>query len=301
MKPLLLFTCSLFFLSAKTFAQQRKIIDVHFHARGAQRYGPAPPPNHMTGRVPTYKTDAEVVEQMYKRLKENGIVTAIASGQLSRVADFVKRDAKLFIPSFDFGDDGDNPLPDTNTFKQWYAEGKFLVFGELALQYDGMTITDPSLAPYLSICERLGIPVALHTGEGAPASPFTCCPKFRTVLGRPQTAEEVLIKYPKLKMQIMHMGYPYLDETLAMLHMYPNLYADIAVVNWAYPVATFHRYLKTLVDAGFGKRLMYGSDQMAWDDAIPLSVKNVESASFLTETQKQDIFYNNAKRFYGFK
>ncbi len=40
--------------------------------------------------------------------------------------------------------------------------------------------------------------------------------------------------------------------------------------NRAYTKATFYRYLKALIDAGFGKRLMYGSDQMAWDDAIPL-------------------------------
>ena len=40
---------------------------------------------------------------------------------------------------------------------------------------------------------------------------------------------------------------------------------------------------------------------MAWDDAIPLSIKNVEKAPFLNEKQKQDIFYNNAKRFYNLK
>jgi len=46
---------------------------------------------------------------------------------------------------------------------------------------------------------------------------------------------------------------------------------------------------------------MYGSDQMAWEDAIPLSIKNVENAPFLSEEQKQDIFYNNAARFYNIK
>jgi len=55
------------------------------------------------------------------------------------------------------------------------------------------------------------------------------------------------------------------------------------------------------MESGFGKRIMYGSDQMAWDDAIPLSIKTIENAPFLTEEQKQDIFYNNAAKFYNIK
>lgn len=298
---LLVATCFLLYNAVKSQPAKRQIIDVHFHARQFNDYGPVPPPNHMTGVTPSYRSNEEVVQVMLKRLKEAGIVKAIASGSLSRAWDFVRADSSLFIPALDYPDKQNSPLPDTNTFKQLFLSKKFQVFGELGLQYAGKTLADAEFAPYLAICERLGIPVAVHSGEGAPNSPFTCCPAFRTRLGHPQLIEEVLIKYPKLKVQLMHMGYPYLDQTLAMLHMYPTLYADIAVVNWAYPVATFHRYLKTLVDAGFGKRLMYGSDQMAWDDAIPLSIKNVEDAAFLSEEQKQDIFYNNAKRFFNWK
>ena len=53
--------------------------------------------------------------------------------------------------------------------------------------------------------------------------------------------------------------------------------------------------------AGYGQRLMYGSDQMAWPDAIGMSIERIEKAPFLSEAQKQDIFYNNAARFYGLK
>lgn len=283
------------------YAQKRKIIDVHFHARSANNYGTPPPPNHMTGRVPTYTTDHMVIEQMYERLKENNVVMAITSGSIERIKTFVSKDNKMFIPALDFPNEENSVMMDTSEFIKLFIEQKFRVFGELALQYEGKSLKDPDLQPYLRICERLGIPVAVHTGEGAPNTPFTCCPKFRTAFGHPQLIEDVLIKYPKIKLQLMHMGYPYLDETLSMLEVYPNLYADISVVDWAYPKATFYRYLQTLIDAGFGKRLMYGSDQMAWDDAITLSIKNVEDAPFLNELQKQDIFYNNARRFYNLK
>jgi predicted TIM-barrel fold metal-dependent hydrolase len=57
------------------------------------------------------------------------------------------------------------------------------------------------------------------------------------------------------------------------------------------------QYLRALVRAGLGKRLMFGSDQMVWPEGIGMAVEGIESASFLTEEQKRDIFYNNAVRF----
>jgi predicted TIM-barrel fold metal-dependent hydrolase len=50
--------------------------------------------------------------------------------------------------------------------------------------------------------------------------------------------------------------------------------------------------------AGFGKRIMFGTDQMFWPEAIGLAVQGVDSARFLTASEKRDIFYNNAVRFF---
>ena len=99
----------------------------------------------------------------------------------------------------------------------------------------------------------------------------------------------------------MHMGFPWLQETKAIMHIYPQVYADIGVLDWNRPASEFYNYLKSFMESGFGKRIMFGSDQMAWPDAIPLAIQNVENAPFLTEEQKQDIFYNNAARFYNIK
>jgi predicted TIM-barrel fold metal-dependent hydrolase len=63
------------------------------------------------------------------------------------------------------------------------------------------------------------------------------------------------------------------------------------------PRAAFYDYLKALVRAGLGKRLMFGSDQMVWPEKIGTAVEAIEQAPFLTEEQKRDIFYNNAARF----
>ncbi|PJJ61010.1 amidohydrolase family protein [Hymenobacter chitinivorans] len=280
----------------------RRIIDVHLHARAAADYGPTPPPNPVSGRVPAYRTDAEVVAVTLAELKRHHVVRAVTSGSQPRVAAYLAADPARIIGALDYPDNQHAPLPDTATFRRLFAEGQFRVFGELGLQYEGKTLTDPALEPYLAICERRGIPVALHTGLGFPGIAYNdCCRNFRTRLGNPQLVEEVLIRHPRLKLQLMHMGYPYLAETKALLYIYPQLYADISVTNWILPRAEFYSYLQALVTAGYGQRLLYGSDQMAWPDAIGLSIESVEKAPFLSEKQKQDIFYNNAATFYGLR
>jgi hypothetical protein len=57
------------------------------------------------------------------------------------------------------------------------------------------------------------------------------------------------------------------------------------------------RHLQGLMEAGLGKRVMFGSDQMEWPEAIGLRVEAIESAPFLTPAQRRDILYHNAARF----
>ena len=284
-------------LSQNIYAQ-RRIIDVHFHSRSAGDYGEIPPPNPVTGKKPNALTNEEICRSNIALLKKYNVVKVISSGSISRNDDYAKVEGQRFISSLEYPDHQNNPLPDTTTFVRLFEAKKFFVFGELGLQYEGRTLDDPKLEPYLAICERLEIPVTIHTGEAAPNTPYTCCPKFRIGFGRPLSIEPVLIRHPKLKIQLMHMGYPFLEETKAILNVYPQVYADLSAIDWLVPVAEFHNYLKSLITAGFENRLMYGSDQMIWEDAIPLSIKNIENAPFLTNLQKEKIFYSNAARFY---
>ena len=82
---------------------------------------------------------------------------------------------------------------------------------------------------------------------------------------------------------------------IMLLYSHPQLYVDIAVLNWYHPRPDFHRYLRTLVEAGFGKRIMFGTDFVVWPDAIPIAIDSIHSADFLTNEQKRDIFYNAAR------
>jgi predicted TIM-barrel fold metal-dependent hydrolase len=95
----------------------------------------------------------------------------------------------------------------------------------------------------------------------------------------------------------MHAGYPMLDEMQALLYAHPQVYVDVAAIVWHMPREGFYRYLEALVDAGFGDRIMFGSDQLRWPGLIERSIAVIEEAPFLSEEQKRDILYNNAARF----
>jgi predicted TIM-barrel fold metal-dependent hydrolase len=75
------------------------------------------------------------------------------------------------------------------------------------------------------------------------------------------------------------------------------VYVDVGSIVFAEPRAAFYRYLQRIVEAGFGNRVMFGSDQVIWPDVIERAIASIEAAPFLTEEQKRDIFYNNAARF----
>lgn len=271
------------------------IIDVHIHAFGWNHMGSPPPPNPVTGKVPASRTDREFMDAVLAELKRYNVVKAIAAGPRQSVLRWLAADSGRFIGGTIIA--RDFPLLDLDGIREDFRAGRLGVMGELALAYSGVAPNDPRLEPYWALAEELDIPVGLHTGLAPPNTPYRCCPQFRTSLGNPALFEDVLVRHPKLRVYLMHAGYPFLQETIAIMHMYPQVYADVGAIVWTRPRAAFHHYLQALVREGFAKRLMFGSDQMIWPEALGMAVEGIESASFLTEEQKRDIFFHNAVRF----
>jgi uncharacterized protein len=94
----------------------------------------------------------------------------------------------------------------------------------------------------------------------------------------------------------MHAAWPMRDEMIYMLYMHPQLYVDVSVLQYAVPRAAYYDYLRDLVEAGFGKRIMFGSD--GGPQFLKQGIEAIEQAPFLDESHKRDILYNNAARFF---
>jgi hypothetical protein len=116
-------------------------------------------------------------------------------------------------------------------------------------------------------------------------------------MGNPLLLEELLAKHPKLRLWIMHAGYPMIDNLLTLLQTNSHVYVDVAGFIWSYPIKEVNGYIQRIVDAGFEDRVMFGTDQLIWPKLMATSISVIQNADYLTPQQKRDILYNNAARF----
>jgi hypothetical protein len=179
--------------------------------------------------------------------------------------------------------------------KRWRA------VGELGLPYAGKPLNDPVLFPYYEICERAGVPVFFHTGLDGPEPQRLVSPAFRIELGDPLLLQDVVIRFPKLKIVIMHMGWPFFDHALYMLYAYPNVLVDVAVVDWILGKAVFERMLREAIDTVGNDRILFGSDQMVWPQMITPAVAAIRDGKFLSEDDKRRILWENAAALFGIR
>lgn len=303
MRTTLLVSClaaTLALLPQDIFAQRPPVIDVHLHA-----YTEVPPgaSASWTGEpearaLPGATSAEEHMQATLAEMERYNVVLGVVSGPEKAVRTWHEAAPDRFIGGAFLGAEG-MPEHTVDSLQRLIEEGVFGVLGELGLQYQGISPDDLRLEPYYAVAEELSIPVALHTGLGPPGGPHSFAPKFRVTLGRPTLFEPVLARHPDLKAYLMHAGWPYVTETIAMMYIYPDLYADIGVLAWALPQAAFHDALQELVNAGFGDRLLFGTDQMFWPGALGLAIETVEAVPFLSEDQKRNLLYNNAARFLG--
>lgn len=289
-----------FFLLAQT---KTKVIDMHIHSYSQKDFGEREPAADYYGNKGSANAEQHR-EATFTAFKKWNIVKAMVSGNPESVETWAASDSNqivikgilMFSPS-DYG-------MDTIRFEQMIKEKKLEVFGEIAPYYSGGSLSDSGWQPYLRICERYDIPVAVHTGGGDPGGTYSWSPKARLPLGDPYLIEDVLVKYPKLRIYIMHAGgedWP--EHGLRLMAYYPQLYTDVAVMLWVEPNTQrfIKDFLKNAKHAGYLNRVMFGSDQMIWPYAIEKSILFLNSLDFLTKQDKEDILYNNAAKFLRLK
>jgi len=178
-----------------------------------------------------------------------------------------------------------------------FTKDGFKVMGEIGLQYEGLSPSDPSVDAYFALAEELDVPVAIHMGTGGSGRANVGMPRFRGSMGNPLLLEDLLARHPRLRVQVMHAGYPMIDNMLTLLQASSHVYVDVAGLIWSYPLKEVNRYVERLVDAGFADRVMFGTDQMAWPKLMAYSISVIQNADYLTPKQKRDILYFNAARF----
>ena len=300
----------------------KPIIDMHMHAWSLAEFGGSPPPGCIGARgvdmhgvdaakpfdftaqatckvmVSAPADDEALLQGTLSEMRRFNIVTGAISGDREIVAKWLAAAPDRFLPGANFFKDEGLPPPElVGELERRAAGGEIKLFAEVTAQYRGLPPDHPSLEPFYALAERLDVPVGIHMGYGAPGGPYWIYPKYRAALGNPLLLEDLLVRHPKMRIYVMHAGMPMTDEMIMVMNAHPQVFVDIAADNVGVPRPEFHHHLRRLVEAGYGKRIMFGSDQMVWPQTIEVAIDAITEAEYLSEQQKRDILYNNAARF----
>jgi hypothetical protein len=249
------------------------------------------------------------------RLDSLGVRYLFLAGLASDLRVWSGVDTSRYLPALVFPCDGGRApitgrrcfeeatsLPDTLWLRAEIVAGRVRAFGEVLPQFMGLSPGDPVLEPYWRLAEEYDLPVGIHMGPGPPGAAYESSPApvhspaFRMAAGDPLLLEDVLLRHPRLRLFVMHAGWPRLGSMLALLYAHPGVYVDVAGLQSEriVPQEEYERYLRALVKAGFARRIMFGSD---FPDGVEPGIRAILTADFLTAEQKSDILCGNAARF----
>jgi hypothetical protein len=271
-----------------------KVIDMHVHAMATDPRWDAAVGNPVTGQPMEARDEAGHRAATFAALQRANVLKAMVSGDYDTALRWKQAAPEQVIVGYMFGDPS---KVDVVFLRREHAAGRLEALGEVVTQYEGISPNDTCLEPMFGLAEELDLPLAWHMHPGPPGAAFIGTPKIRPALGNPLLFEDVLLRHPNLRLYVMHAGWPFLDEMIALLYAYPSVYVDVGVIDWTQPPEEFHRYLGGLINAGYSRRIMFGSDQMVWPEAIDMAVTAIASAEWLTPQQRSDILYHNAARF----
>jgi len=267
------------------------VIDIHTHIDANK--GPA--------TMDSLNVRYWLVATHYADLREWAKLNGIANRYLPSLNFPCPGGRQLLFDTFICFETG-TEFPDITWLRGEVQAGRIKAFGELVPQFLGLAPGGSKMEPYWALAEEFDIPVAIHMGPGPPGAAYESSPvprkhpAFRMALNDPMLLEEVLLRHKRLRLSVMHAGWPRTESMLALLYAHPNVYVDTGGLqsDRIVPRTGYYRHLQALVDNGFGKRVMFGSD---FPDQIEMGIDAILAASFLTPEQKADILCNNAARF----
>ena len=152
--------------------------------------------------------------------------------------------------------------------------------------------TDERCTPLYALCQRYHKPIIFHAG--------LCLEQNALAMyARPADFEEVVYRYPELNICLAHVGWPWVQETAALLIKYPNLYTNTALMSFDGPQQLYHKVFQEdmgtyWLEHNIADKVMFGSDTPRIRPVR--SKRGLDSLGLSTETLEK-IYYKNALRF----
>nr|MDO8132853.1 amidohydrolase family protein [Candidatus Njordarchaeum guaymaensis] len=148
--------------------------------------------------------------------------------------------------------------------------------------------------PVFKEASRLKIPVVIHAG-------MTWESDAMMKYSHPSLLEDVAHDFPKLKIVIAHMGWPWVLDSVALALKYPNVYLDTSCL-YADTPREFIEYVFTkqvpitLIERSLNRKIVFGSNYPRIEThKMVTAVKNILHESDVV----QNIFHTNASELLG--
>lgn len=151
---------------------------------------------------------------------------------------------------------------------------------------------DERLYPLYQVCSELGRPIIFHSGLSLENNAHS---KY----AQPILFEEVLQDFPEVNMCFAHFGWPWHNETAALLIKYPNAYANTAMMYMGSSYQMMRQVFQqdfplTALIHNFPDKVMFGSDSPR---IRPVRSYRGLHELPLSESVQRKIFCENAQRF----
>lgn len=153
---------------------------------------------------------------------------------------------------------------------------------------------DERILRLCEVCRKHQKPVVFHSGF--------CLEKNAVArFAHPIDFEEAVQRFPEVSFCLTHVGWPWVQETAAMLIKYPNLYANTALMSFDGPVQLYHKVFREdmgeyWVEHNLADKLMFGSDSPR---VRPVRSKHGLDALGLRPDVMEKLCRTNALRFLG--
>ena len=202
------------------------IIDVHVHVYAEDDRWTYKVPNPLTGQPMTATTEQTHMQATLTEMKKYNVVKAVVSNDYQAVLRWKAASPDHIIASYGFNDPSSLDL---DFLRREHAGGRLMALGEIGSQYEGIAPNDPMMDPGFALAEELDIPVGIHMGLTKPGGAHDDYPNYRAALSNPLLLEEVLIRHPKLRIYVMHAGWPMSDQMVALMWAHPQVYVDTSL------------------------------------------------------------------------
>ncbi|MFX0107601.1 MAG: amidohydrolase family protein [Candidatus Hodarchaeota archaeon] len=130
---------------------------------------------------------------------------------------------------------------------------------------NGFYPDDEQYYPYYELASNLEIPIVIHQG-------FTS--RFKHLkYGNPVNVDSVAVDFPKLKIVLAHVGFPWVDDALTVAFKNPNVLVDMS--GWQVFAARDPSRLYEMICSArtfrvFPNRMLWGSDFPFFEHIMPL-------------------------------